>query len=260
MKLESLLKLLFFIGLFLYVYFNFDALKKLIGLTENNCKPYMNFGVKVPQNYTWIGIDISHHQGVIDWQRVAKMKDQGRKINFVFTKCSEGVSVSDPQYFNNVRGLRSVGITKGAYHFFHPSVDPFEQAMFFISRVSLESGDLPPVLDVEVSNELSSEMIRKSMKIWLDAVEKSLSIKPIIYTNVKFYDQHLKNYFDDYTLWIANYGVLKPGGNYTKHWKIWQFTDKANIDGICGHVDMNVFITDSSAFANMLYRPKTVFD
>jgi len=73
-----------------------------------------------------------------------------------------------------------------------------------MKRVKLESGDLPPVLDVEGANGMKPEAIRREVQEWLDVLEYNYHVKPIIYTYISFYERYLKGYFDNYPLWVAH--------------------------------------------------------
>jgi lysozyme len=120
-----------------------------------------------------------------------------------------------------------------------------------MKRVVLESGDLPPVLDIETTNGASSETIRREVKEWLDALEARYSVKPIIYTNVDFYNHFLKGYFDDYPLWVAHY--LQPHKPRIKRdWVFWQHSERGRVNGISSKVDFNVFNGDTSEFRALL--------
>ncbi len=100
---------------------------------------------------------------------------------------------------------REAGVTRGAYHFFIATKSGKTQAENFISTVELQPGDLPPVLDVEQSYGVKSDKLRQRVKEWLEAVENYYGVKPILYTNVDFYKQILKDEFDHYPLWVAHY-------------------------------------------------------
>ena len=88
------------------------------------------------------GIDVSWYQKKIDWKQVATSKV------FAFIKATEGTNLEDKSFASNWSGAQNAGLLRGAYHFFHPSVDPIDQAEFFLSTVV--TCELPPVLDVEV--------------------------------------------------------------------------------------------------------------
>jgi lysozyme len=125
------------------------------------------------------------------------------------------------------------------------------QAENFIKRVDLEAGDMPPVLDIEQLNGTSANQLKKEAKIFLDIVENHYGVKPIIYTNVDFYNRNLGNEFDKYPLWVAHYyQPIQP--RIKRGWDFWQHSDEGRVNGILSKVDFNVFNGDSAAFRNFL--------
>ena len=118
-----------------------------------------------------------------------------------------------------------------------------EQAALFIKTVSLKKGDLPPVLDIErLPENQSVDRLKIGLKRWLIAVEAHYKAKPIIYTGERYYDDFLKEEFSDYLFWIANYNFYRE--NMQEEWLFWQFTEKANVSGIKGNVDVNIYNGD----------------
>ena len=117
--------------------------------------------------------------------------------------------------------------------------------------VDLKNGDMPPVLDVEISRRVSVVEMQKEVKEWLDAVENHYGVKPIIYTNIDFYQRYFQTGFEDYPLWIAHY--LQPDKpRIESKWSFWQHSENGRVDGINGPVDFNVFYGDSADFNNLL--------
>ena len=110
------------------------------------------------------------------------------------------------------------------------------QAENFIDKVELEIGDLPPVLDVEQLNGVSSAQLKKEIKKWLEIAENHYGIKPIIYTNVDFYNRHLGSEFDEYPLWVAHYYQLEQP-RISRGWIFWQHSDVGRVNGIVSKVD-----------------------
>ena len=198
--------------------------------------------ISYPEGYEIHGIDISHHQGKINWQ---ELKDHGMidefPVRFVMIKATEGATRIDPNFEDNFYQAREYGFTRGAYHFYsvHSAAKP--QAAFFIRKVKLENGDLPPVLDVEHKpKNQTDEEFKQSVLQWLDMVEKHYGVKPIIYTYYKFKTRYLSDpVFDDYPYWIAHYYV--DSVEYQGKWKFWQHTDVGRLPGIKGNVDFNIY-------------------
>ena len=199
------------------------------------------------------GIDVSHHQQYIQWDSVA-MDD----ISFVFVKATEGATHRDTLFPSNWGEITRVGIKKGAYHFFRPATSAEDQANNFIEYVSMDEGDLPPVLDVEVLDEVSKIDLISRMRTWLYMVELHYDIKPIIYTNVKFYNQHLAGHFDEYPYWIARYNDDEPVLKHNADWTFWQYGNRGKIAGVSGYVDYNVFYGDAQSLDDLCLQPKWV--
>ena len=198
--------------------------------------------VSYPEGYEIHGIDISHHQGKINWP---KLRDQGlingSPIRFIMIKATEGASKIDENFRDNFYNAREYGFTRGAYHFYSMYSSPKSQAEFFIKNVKLENGDLPPVLDVEHKPKNQSvEDFCEGVQTWLNMVEYHYGVKPIIYTYYKFKMQYLNDdVFNQYPYWIAHYYVEKV--EYEGEWKFWQHTDAGRLPGIKGDVDFNIY-------------------
>lgn len=214
---------------------------------------YPEFGINIPESYSIHGIDVSKYQSIIAWEEVKAMKVKAIQLGFAFMKATEGIGNTDPQFKRNWKKSKDAGILRGAYHFFIGSKDGRLQAENFINKVELEPGDLPPVLDVEQLNGASSAQLKKELKEWLDIVENNYGVKPIIYTNVDFYNRHLGSDFDGYPLWIAHYyQLVQPRIN--RGWLFWQHSDAGRVNGITSPVDFNIFNGDSLDFKNILLQ------
>lgn len=211
---------------------------------------WRGFDVVLPQGYSIHGIDVSHYQGHIHWPSVKEMKDQHASLRFAFIKATEGTGNTDETFTANWQQCRACSLSRGAYHFFHPGLDPSLQAWRFILSVQLSKGDLPPVLDAEVTDGLPPEQIRERLCTWLNLAETWYHVKPVIYTNVSFYRANLEGYVDEYPLWIAHYGVPYP--HVEKAWAFWQYSEQGHVNGIDALVDFNTFSGDSTAFAALL--------
>ncbi|GGK69166.1 glycosyl hydrolase [Rufibacter glacialis] len=205
-----------------------------------------------PAGYEVKGLDISHHQRQVDWKAV-----KAQHIKFVFIKASEGITHQDKYFNRHWRQAKKHDVLRGAYHFFLPARDAESQARNFLKKVKLEAGDLPPVLDVEVTNHQSDEEIRAGVQLWLDMVEEAYDLKPIIYTNYAFYEQHLAGYFDDYPLWIAHYNPKENHLLANSKWAFWQHTEHGRLEGVKGHLDLNVFNGTMEDLYNLCYEPDT---
>lgn len=214
---------------------------------------YEAFGIDIPVKYSIHGIDVSRYQSIIDWESVALMKVETIQLSFAFIKATEGVRNEDVHFKRNWKKAKDAGLARGAYHFFITSKSGKQQAENFIKRVKLEPGDLPPVLDIEQTNGVPGPKLRERVKEWLDVVEEYYGVKPIIYTNVDFYKQNLKDEFDEYPLWVAHY-LQKHRPRIHREWLFWQHSETGRVNGIGPAVDFNVFNGDSTKFAELLVR------
>lgn len=217
-------------------------------------RTYKSFHIRIPSRYHIHGIDVSYAQGKIDWQKVRAMQEDSVHISFAFVKATEGLLIVDPYFKRNWREAPKVGITCGAYHFFRPTKNGLWQARFFLQNVNMEKGDLPPVADIERLDSTRPEAMRKELKAFLTYVEKQTKVRPIIYTNLSFYADYLAGYFDNYSLWIANYHQEDLAIDPNTNWQFWQHSDIARVNGIGHTVDFNAFRGDSLAFSKMLVK------
>lgn len=214
---------------------------------------YPGFDINIPVNFSIHGIDISHHQGTIDWDDVKTMKVRNIKVGFAFIKATEGTTTTDRAFRPNWFNAKEKGLPRGAYHFFVASKSGKAQAQQFIKTVTIQKGDLPPVLDVELINGTSKSDLQQRVKDWLSTIENYYHVKPIIYTNADFYETYLAGVFDDYPLWVAHY-LVEDKPRITRNWTIWQHSEKGHVNGIDAFVDFNVFNGDSTDFKNLLVK------
>lgn len=183
------------------------------------------------------GIDVSRWQGTIDWNAVA-----GDDVGFAFIKATEGGDYTDPRFTANWAGARQARVLRGAYHFYRPQTSAAKQAEHFLRTVALAPGDLPPVLDVEVTDGASPDSIARGLRTWLQAVERATGRRPIIYTRASFWTASVGAALPEYPLWVAHYGVSAPNlPSGWPSWTLWQFSDEGRVAGISGNVDLDWF-------------------
>ena len=203
------------------------------------CYGYKGYGVCLPIGYKVHGIDVSHHQGAIDWESVKATEKEEFPIRFVFMKATEGGDYKDRRFDENFRRAKEAGLIRGAYHFYNPYTDPIRQADFFITQVDLKKGDLAPVLDIE-RKPRDKAQLQADLKVFLKRLELHYGVKPIIYTSFKYKTRYLDApEFDAYPFWIAHYYV--DSLSYIGTWQFWQHTDYGTVPGIETSVDLNVF-------------------
>jgi len=198
------------------------------------------------------GIDISRHQGFINWNKLAKFKFSYHRIDFVYIKATESDYWSDNSFQRNWDKAKKKGFYRGAYHFFDPQKNAQEQMNKFFDIVHLQSGDLPPMLDVEKESTLSTKEYRKRALNCLLLMQQHYHIKPILYINQNFYKAYFSSpEFDNYPLWISRLSKKMPK---QKNWVFWQFTHTAIVSGIDEFVDLNAFNGSALDF-KLLLKP-----
>ena len=224
-------------------YFSFKSDKILKEETDaKRISDVRNYQVLEKHEGKSIGLDVSEYQGRIRWTYVDTLENK-YPLHFVFIRATVGKDRKDRQFNRNWLGAKENKMIRGAYHYYRPNENSIEQAALFIKTVTLEKGDLPPVLDIEkLPKNQSVENLKLGLRRWLNAVESHYGVKPIIYTGERYYDDFLKEEFSDYLFWIANYNFYRE--EIAEDWLFWQFTEKASISGIKGNVDVNIYNGD----------------
>ncbi len=183
------------------------------------------------------GIDVSHYQGKIDWDRVASYENN--PIKFVYIKATEGSDIKDDCYLRNISLAKEKGFLVGSYHYFTTRSTAEEQFANFKQTVDKEQQDLLPVVDIEECKHWTSDVFHKNLQVFLNEVEAYYGKKPVIYTMISFYNHYLIDKYKDYKIYIAQYGDGHPELRDGNTWNIWQFTRRGRVDGIRGDVDVN---------------------
>jgi len=185
------------------------------------------------------GIDVSHHQGRIDWSAV-----RDAEIRFAFLKASEGRDHRDPRFHENWLEAGEAGLARGAYHFFTFCRPGADQAANFLEALAGRELELPPAADVEFAGNCegwsSIADIRVQLQIFLDLVEEGFGSRPVLYLTRESRSRLAAGTFAGYDRWARGV-VLEPSRRRWGHWVFWQYSDEARVDGIRGPVDMNVF-------------------
>ena len=191
-----------------------------------------------------IGFDVSEYQGEINWEQTYHI-EEAFELSYVFIRATAGENRIDSRFEENWKGAKARQLIRGAYHYYRPNENSIEQATNFINNVTLQKGDLPPVLDIEKLPKTQSIVrLKVGLRNWLSAVEKHYGVKPIIYSGESYYKDFLKEEFSEYPLWIANYNFWR--NDLESDWQFWQFTEKAKIEGIDAMVDLNIFNGDKN--------------
>ena len=195
------------------------------------------------------GIDVSHHQGTIDWPAV---KLAG--ITFAYIKATEGTQYRDPTFVQNWSGAGASGIVRGAYHFFTLDISGKEQAQNFLRFAPVEPSTLPPAIDLEFSgynrhrHPPHGEFV-KELAAFVDAITERYKKPPAIYTTSEFRNEYLRSMSIE-CLWIRE--VLTRPRTDTNDWIFWQFSGRGRIRGIGTFVDLDVFNGSGSEFDELV--------
>ncbi len=203
------------------------------------CYGHKHYEICLPSGYTVFGIDISRHQGNIDWEKFQAENPPEAPISFVYAKATEGSDFTDINFHDNFDAAREHGFMRGAYHYFSTKSSGLAQAQMFIRTVKLEKGDLPPMVDVEEKPGNKKQFIQE-LKIFISKIEEHYGVKPIIYTYRKYKERYLKEpFFGRYPSWIAHYYI--DALDEKTNWLIWQCSDIGEVPGIPQNVDINIF-------------------
>ena len=203
----------------------------------------------VSRNYPVQGVDVSHYQGKIDWE---KFREQ--QVVFAFIKATEGSSHTDEYFADNWENAKTAGIVAGAYHFFSFDSPASTQAEHYIETVGDLSGRMLPVVDVEYYGNKKQNLpdvreVQKSLDEMLTILEHHYGYKPMVYTTYSFYQEYIKEMFEDHPLWIRN--VYYPPIDIGREWQFWQYSDQGKLEGMSGPepcIDFNVFVGDFENF------------
>jgi lysozyme len=205
------------------------------------------------EDYPLQGIDVSHHQGSIDWKKLAAQAN----VRFVIMKATEGGDHRDTRFAENWQAAKEAGIVRGAYHFFTFCRPGREQAQNVLATVPAEAGTLPIAIDLEFTGNCGKVPTREELSAEIVSFFAELNGtyrgKPIFYLNQQFFDQYLKDNeasFPDHYLWLRSIAE-EPDRGGCRQWSIWQFADNGALDGIEGPVDLNALCPSEAAFAHL---------
>ncbi|MEO0447740.1 MAG: GH25 family lysozyme [Verrucomicrobiota bacterium] len=182
------------------------------------------------------GIDISHHNGSVDWAKVAQAG-----VTFAFLKATEGADWQDSTFPSHWVEAKAAGLITGAYHFFRTTSTGAEQAANIIDLVPVEEGRLPVVIDLEFSQDharMTNDQFYRELDDLLSRTRDHYGQEPILYTTAEFH----QNYLQDRAivrLWAR--AVIATPRSWGKDWHFWQYSSRGRLPGVDGRVDLNVF-------------------
>lgn len=185
-------------------------------------------------------IDVSKHNGKIDW---AKVKAAG--IEGAILRCGYGsdmTSQDDAKWKYNADECTRLGIPFGVYLYSYAKTEAESrsEAAHVLRLIKGYKLSYPVYLDLEQSGTESHAV--KGAKIFCDIIEKA-GYSVGIYANQYWFTTVIKNALDKYTKWCAKYSKTKPSVTCD----IWQYSSTGKVNGISGNVDMNICYRDFPA-------------
>lgn len=194
------------------------------------------------------GIDVSHHQGVIDWGQV---RASGQ--SFAFIKATEGADFRDTRFNENWAQARAQGLATGAYHFFTFCSPGRAQAENFLAVAPRGALTLPLAVDVEFTGNCvgweSTDAIRRELLIFEEHVREHVGYAPLLYTTEDVRRELVPGALHARAYWLRSlWGEPSDGVK----WRFWQYSDTGSIPGVNGVVDLNVFIGPRDAWLAVL--------
>lgn len=210
---------------------------------ENGELQYLEDG----QIITYKGIDVSKHQGKIDWQKV---KADG--VDFAILRVAyrgygkEGRLVEDECFEQNIQGALAAGIKVGVYLYSQAITEEelLEEANLVLEKIAPYQVECPVVFDVEkVSNAngrmngITVEERTRLTRLFCETIENA-GYRPMIYHNMEMGAMLLDlEALEPYDKWFAYYN---KDMYYPYQYKVWQYSDKGQVNGINGNVDLNI--------------------
>lgn len=185
-------------------------------------------------NAPYDGIDISSHQGHIDWDKVSSDKN----IRFVYIKATEGATYRSPHYGYNVTNAHRHGILVGSYHYLTSTSTIAKQFENFSRYALRNTQDLIPMLDVEVRGHWSRSQLIDSVAKFCELATRHYGRPPMIYSTMGFYNKNLAPHFNKYPLYIGRYSSSRPTINWEGKYTVWQYSETGIIPGIDAYVDL----------------------
>ncbi|MCP4433893.1 MAG: lysozyme M1 (1,4-beta-N-acetylmuramidase) [Actinomycetia bacterium] len=181
------------------------------------------------------GVDVSHHQGVVNWQDV-----HSDGIQFAYLKATEGGDHVDGSFEANWEGATAAGLDVGAYHFFTLCTTGREQADNFLAELPEGGAGMPPAVDLEVGGNCASRppqwWLHQELAVFLTTVSRSTGQDVLLYVGDAFDDLYSVTGEFSEGLWQRRI-LRRPD---TNRWVVWQASYFAAVNGIDGRVDLDV--------------------
>jgi lysozyme len=181
------------------------------------------------------GIDVSNHQGRIDWADVAS-----DNISSAYIKATEGDDFVDKSFSENWSGAASAGVARGAYHFFTLCSSGAAQAANFLRVVPADPNALPPAVDLEYSGcskRPDNASFQQELRAFIETVESKTGKEVLVYALPSFTKTYpiTENWIRD--RWVRRL-FRRPADD---GWAVWQVSDRGRVKGIGEPVDIDVW-------------------
>lgn len=200
-----------------------------------------------PAYVTEWGIDVSRHQGNIDWQKVA-----GAGVEFALIRAGgrlaqSGELYDDANFEANLTGAQAAGLKTGVY-FYSQAVnvaEAVEEAQYTLALLNGRALEYPIIFDWEIysdtarSSGVDKQTLTDCAIAFCDTVTLA-GYKPMIYISLEVaYEKMDLSRLTGYDFWFAQYNSRNQPDMYYNY-RIWQYTDSGSIPGIEGRVDMDL--------------------
>ncbi|MGN0389688.1 MAG: GH25 family lysozyme [Wujia sp.] len=234
----------------------FEGVSKAYGEGYTHAKQFKNC-------YVYNGIDVSSHNGNIDW---AQVKASG--IDFAIIRIggrgwSQGTMYNDSKALQNLKGAKAAGLKVGVYVFSQAinEYEGMEEALYLVNFLQKNNirVELPLVMDVEFASDaptggrlreanLSKEDATRVCQAFCNTVTAN-GYTPMIYADMNMLNNHLNagDLAQRYPIWLANWTTKT---SYKGAYSYWQYTSSGTVPGIEGRVDMNFYYSTDGTFGS----------
>ena len=211
---------------------------------------YENGYLKCTAGESVLGIDVSAHQGTVDWEQVKAAGIEFVMIRVGYRGYRTPKIHEDPYAQANYEGAKAAGLKVGAY-FFSQAVHKFEaktEAQFMLKVVADWELDMPLVYDWEYVNDtartskMDARTVTDCTKMFCEVIAAA-GYQPMVYFNTHQAREHLfLPELTDYPFWLAMYTDQMT---YAYKVRMWQYTDQGKVPGISGNVDLNLWFPET---------------
>lgn len=188
-------------------------------------------------SYPVQGVDVSHHQGAIDWRA---LREQG--ADFAYIKATEGGDHVDRRFARNWRDTANAGVRSGAYHFFTLCRPGAVQARNLLAVVPRDPAALPVAVDLEYlgncSARMSKEALHRELARFISDIEAASGKPVILYLTEEFDEAFEISRRFPRNLWLRS--LMRRPDFGARPWTVWQVHNYRRVRGVEGPIDWDV--------------------